>query len=87
MKIMIMDLNTKDINRMVKDMEKENLHLKMEVYMTECGKKIKCVVMESYSIKIKNQRMMENGRMINFKEAEFYTMKVVFSINVRTMQT
>jgi hypothetical protein len=76
MKIMIMDLSMKVINKMEKDMERANLHLKMEVYTMECGKKTKCAVMVCFITKIKNQPLMENGWMTNFKEVEFYTMKV-----------
>ena len=49
-------------------MEMENISIKMEVCIMECGRIIECMVGEYYTIFQESLPMMVNGNKINFTE-------------------
>jgi hypothetical protein len=57
-------------------MEKENFFIKMEVYMTAIGNKIKWMGMVHYIINLGSLLMKVIGVMTNFKGKENCTMKI-----------
>ena len=53
----------------------ENSFIKMEVYIAECGKKIKWMVKVFYITVTESQRMTDNGKQINLMDLGFFIIK------------
>lgn len=67
----------------IKGTEKVNIIMLMEVIFMEIGIKIKCVEMESFIIQMEESNMMENGKMIYFKEKVYFMLDNVIGSNIK----
>ena len=68
------EVDTKDINLMEKEMEKESSSIKMVDIMRDNGRIIKCMDQADCSMREENQHMMEIGVKISLMDKEKYLM-------------